>query len=71
MSIATAIDQLLEVEEGRQEGVYSKETLCVGLARLGSDDQQMVAGTMEELKEVDFGAPLHSFIIAGGWAVRV
>jgi hypothetical protein len=70
MSISTAIDQLLEVEAMRKEGAYSKDTLCVGLARLGADDQQMVAGPMEELREVDFGAPLHSFIIAGMRGVR-
>lgn len=33
----------------------------IGLA----DDQLIVAGTMEELRDVDFGPPLHCLIIAG------
>jgi diphthamide biosynthesis methyltransferase len=29
-----AIEQLLEVEARREEGVYDKDTVCVGVARL-------------------------------------
>ncbi|EFA83547.1 diphthamide biosynthesis protein 5 [Heterostelium album PN500] len=65
MTINQCIEQLLEIEELRQENVYSKDTLCVGLARVGQDTQQITSGTMEELVNVDFGAPLHSFVIAG------
>lgn len=61
----TAIEQLLEIEEDRKEGAYGPDTLCVGVARIGSDTQQIVAGTMSELAGVDFGPPLHSLIIAG------
>lgn len=65
MSIHTAVEQLLEIEDKRKEGAYSKDTMCIGVARIGSDDQQIVAGTMESLLEVDFGPPLHSLILAG------
>ena len=65
MSIRTAVEQLLEIEEKRKEGAYSKDTMCVGVARIGSDDQKIVAGPMEALLDVDFGPPLHSLIIAG------
>ena len=66
MSVNTCIEQMLEAEEEvLKEGAYTKDTLCVGLARLGQPDQCIVAGTMEELKDVDFGQPLHSFIICG------
>ncbi len=44
---------------------YSEDTICVGLARVGRKDQQIVAGPMKDLLEVDFGGPLHSFVIAG------
>ena len=37
----------------------------MGLARVGSDSQRIVAGTMAQLQSVDFGAPLHSLVIAG------
>ncbi|GAX78495.1 hypothetical protein CEUSTIGMA_g5934.t1 [Chlamydomonas eustigma] len=65
MTVNTAIEQLLEVEEIRKEGAYDGSTMCVGLSRLQADDQQIVAGTMKELLSVDFGAPLHCLIIAG------
>ncbi|RWR81141.1 putative diphthine methyl ester synthase [Cinnamomum micranthum f. kanehirae] len=65
MTINIAIEQLLEVEQTRGESAYSAETICVGIARLGSDDQQVVAGSMKELQAVDFGAPLHCLVIVG------
>lgn len=65
MTINIAIEQLLEVEQTRGESAYSAETICVGIARLGSDDQKVVAGSMKELQAVDFGAPLHCLVIVG------
>lgn len=59
------IEQLLEIEDKRQEGAYSRETMCVGVSRMGSDSQQIVAGPMASLLDVDFGKPLHSFVICG------
>ena len=44
MSVNTALEQLLEVEEARGEGAYSPDTLCVGLARVGADSQQVERG---------------------------
>lgn len=32
---------------------------------MGQDDQVIVSGTMEELRTVDFGPPLHSLVVAG------
>lgn len=65
MSVGTALQQLLEVEEARGGGAYGPDTLCVGVARIGSDSQRIVAGTMQQLLDVDFGPPLHSLVIAG------
>ena len=65
MTVNTAIEQLLGIEESRGEGAYGPDTLCVGVARLGADSQQIVAGSMEELRHADFGPPLHSLVIAG------
>jgi diphthine methyl ester synthase len=65
MTVNTCIEQLLELEEKRGEGVCKRDTQCVGVARLGADDQAIVAGTAAELLEVDFGKPLHSFVICG------
>eukprot|EP00594_Rhizosolenia_setigera_P017793 CAMPEP_0178957066 /NCGR_PEP_ID=MMETSP0789-20121207/10673_1 /TAXON_ID=3005 /ORGANISM="Rhizosolenia setigera, Strain CCMP 1694" /LENGTH=283 /DNA_ID=CAMNT_0020639205 /DNA_START=40 /DNA_END=891 /DNA_ORIENTATION=+ len=67
MSVNTCAEQLIEAEETLGEEVYSKdETLCIGMARLGQKDQQIVAGTLQELLSVDFGKPLHCLVICGG-----
>ncbi|CAM9467980.1 unnamed protein product [Pylaiella littoralis] len=65
MSVGTALEQLLEVEARKCEGVYGPDSQCVGLARLGQPTQKIVAGTMSELLDVDFGEPLHSLVICG------
>ncbi|KAI8803866.1 diphthine synthase [Cladochytrium replicatum] len=65
MSIKTATEQLLEVEESRNGGACTRNTIAIGIARIGSKDQKIIAGTLEELLEVDFGGPLHSLVIPG------
>ncbi|KAL3514756.1 hypothetical protein ACH5RR_027473 [Cinchona calisaya] len=65
MAINVAIEQLLEVEQMRGENAYNEDTTCVGFARLGSEDQLVVAGSMKQLLEVDFGPPLHCLVIVG------
>lgn len=65
MTINTALEQLLEVEEARNGDAYNDTTLCVGLARLGNSSQKIVAGPMKDLLAVDFGPPLHCLIIPG------
>lgn len=74
MTCNQAIDELLEVEEKKGKGsrllipfthqlVCTPDSLAVGLARVGQDDQFICFGTLRELREVDFGAPLHSLIL--------
>lgn len=66
MSVNESSDQLIEAEDVRKGGAYKPDkTLCVGLARLGQPDQCIMAGTLEELKEADFGSPLHCMVICG------
>ena len=65
MTVNQAVEQLLEVEGRRGEGAYGEETMCVGVARVGSRGQRIVAGAMGRLREVEFGGPLHSLVIAG------
>ena len=36
---------------------------CFAVARMGFDDQKIVAGTLEEFLKIDMGEPLHSFVI--------
>lgn len=65
MTVAQCCTQLLEVEEERKEGVYTKDSLAVGAARMGAEDQEIVAGTLEELSTADLGKPLHSVVLLG------
>jgi len=65
MTIAQAVAQMLEIEDVRGEGVYSADTLAVGVARVGQKDQLLRAGSLAELQSTDFGGPLHSLIIPG------
>lgn len=65
MSVNTAAEQLLEAESVVNEGAYSKDTLCVGMSRLGHHDQVIIAATLEELVHIDFGEPLHCLVICG------
>mmetsp|Transcript_14872 Transcript_14872/g.19618 ORF Transcript_14872/g.19618 Transcript_14872/m.19618 type:complete len:274 (+) Transcript_14872:133-954(+) len=65
MSVATAAEQLLEVEQSKNEGICSADTLAVGLARLGQPNQLIIAGKLSDLATTDFGEPLHSLVICG------
>ncbi|KAM9244710.1 diphthine methyl ester synthase isoform 1-T2 [Dugong dugon] len=49
-----------------QHQTITEETLCVGLARVGAEDQKIAAGTLQQMCTVDLGGPLHSLIITGG-----
>ncbi|KAJ3025166.1 UNVERIFIED_CONTAM: diphthine synthase [Siphonaria sp. JEL0065] len=65
MTVNQAVEQLLEIEDKRQEGVYNRNTIAVGMSRVGAPDQRIIAGTLEELLDADFGEPLHSLVLAG------
>ena len=65
MTVAQCAQQMLETEEERREGICTPTRLAVGVARVGASDQRMVAGTLEELSQVDLGKPLHSLILLG------
>ncbi|XP_057782111.1 probable diphthine methyl ester synthase [Salvia miltiorrhiza] len=65
MTINTAIEQLLEVVQNHHDSAYNEDTTCVGLARVGCEDQMIVAGSMKQLLTIDFGPPLHCLVIVG------
>jgi diphthine synthase len=65
MTVNEAIKNLLEIEERRKEKVFTKKTICVGCARIGSSSKKIKAGTAEKLINEDFGKPLHCLIIPG------
>ena len=42
---------------------YNDDTPCIGLARISTDTQQIVSGTLKSFLDKDLGEPMHSFII--------
>lgn len=65
MSVAECACQMVEIEADLGEGVCGPDMLAVGVARVGSETCEIVAGTLAELAGVDLGAPLHSLVLVG------
>lgn len=69
MTVSQAADQLLQIiqrrrDEGEELGM-TEDTVCVGVVRLGSDDQSIRAAPLRELVSCDLGEPLHSLVVTG------
>lgn len=65
MTVAQCAQQMLEIEQDKQEGVCSADSLAIGCARVGADDQVFACGTLQELSNIDLGPPLHSVVLVG------
>ncbi|XP_015176597.1 PREDICTED: diphthine methyl ester synthase [Polistes dominula] len=68
MSVAEASDQLISILEKKRKDTdknlaFTEHSLVVGLARIGSEDQNIISCSLQEMKEIDLGKPLHSLII--------
>uniref|UniRef100_T1JF66 diphthine methyl ester synthase n=1 Tax=Strigamia maritima TaxID=126957 RepID=T1JF66_STRMM len=70
MSTSEAASQLVQSinnlqEIGEKSIVLTEDSLCVGLARVGSDTQRIVVTTLKDMSTTDIGPPLHSLVIPG------
>lgn len=68
MSCATAAEQLMRIVEAlpeTDEFDLSKQTLAMGVARVGHETQKIVACSLEKMQSMDLGTPLHSMVIPG------
>lgn len=65
MTVAQCAAQLLVTEAEKGQGICGPDALAVGVARVGAEDQEIVAGTLQELSNVDMGRPLHSLVLVG------
>ncbi|CAH0033650.1 unnamed protein product [Clonostachys rhizophaga] len=67
MTVGQCAQQMLEIEDERKEGVYSRDSLAIGAARVGGKTEKFVSGTLEELCSADeeLGPPLHSLVLLG------
>jgi len=43
----------------------NEDGVCIGVARVGSDNQCLMVSTLSEMTETDLGPPLHSLVIVG------
>jgi len=64
LTINDALRVLLEIAAKRKKEI-NLNTIAVGFARLGSSDQVIKAGTISELLDFGFGAPMHILVIPG------
>lgn len=65
MTVSEACAQILAIIENKSPAQLTKDSLCIGLARVGSDQQNIEAATIKEMREIDLGGPLHSLVIPG------
>ena len=63
MGVNDAIRYLLKVELKRNKKIFSEKTLCVGCARIGSENQVIKAGSAKDLIKHNFGKPIHCLIV--------
>ena len=63
LTIQEAIKILLDIEKKRKEDVFTEHTLCIGCARLGSDDKKIKIGRAEELLKQNFGKPPFCLVV--------
>lgn len=60
LSVNEAISILLGLEKKKQQAVFTKESLVIGLAQIGSEKEFILPGNVAEVKTVDwrdFGPP--------------
>ncbi|XP_033216917.1 diphthine methyl ester synthase [Belonocnema kinseyi] len=69
MSVSEAADQLIQILERKRrednELAFTEGSLAVGLARVGSEDQRILASSLSEMRNADLGPPLHCLVIPG------
>ena len=63
MTVDIAAKQLIESIDSNE--YLTKDSLCVGLARVGSSRQQIKTCNLNEMINVNLGDPLHCLIIPG------
>lgn len=71
MSASVAAQQLMAIVKDRQNNddsgpaLLSNQSTVAAVARVGSDDQEIVTCTLQEMAGQDLGPPLHSLLIPG------
>ena len=64
MSVNEGLEYLMNIKNDLDhEGLITEDTLAIGIARVGSKDVVVKAGSIADLIDFDFGEPLHCIII--------
>jgi len=64
MTINEGLKILIEIGEKHKKEI-NEDTIAVGFARIGSDDQVIKAGKIKDLMKFDFGGPMHVLVFPG------
>jgi diphthine synthase len=65
LSLSEALMLLLKIEQKREEGVITQDTIAVGVARAGSRAPTIKADFVKDIVKFDFGDPPQSLIFPG------
>lgn len=65
MTANEGLESLVGMERRVGKGIITEDTLVCVVARAGSDDCVVKAGSMSKLSKADFGPPLHSIVVPG------
>lgn len=65
MTVAEAVEILLDLEKIHRKGSFTQDTLAVGVARAGNPSATVKADRAEALSSVEFGPPPHCLVVPG------
>ena len=65
MTANEGIDLLLKMEEKHKENIITEENVVCVVARAGSLEPIVIADTIKDIIDRDFGPPLHTLVIPG------
>ncbi|KAM0736065.1 Diphthine methyl ester synthase [Formica fusca] len=68
MSVNEAANQLIaildnKIQDGQKDLAFTHQSLAVGLARIGCEDQHIIACSLQDMTRIDLGPPLHCLVI--------
>lgn len=63
MTVNQALDYLSKVESERKEHVFDDDRIVIGIAQAGSKHPIVKGGRVSDVKNFDFGKPLHCIIV--------
>ncbi|XP_013184592.2 diphthine methyl ester synthase [Amyelois transitella] len=63
MTVKEAACQLFEIIKNKPDTGITKDSLCVGLSRVGAPEQSIALRSLDAMRRCELGAPLHSLVV--------